>query len=337
MQGLNGVFGSLTFGGYDASRSTPSNFTIPFASDDSRSLTAGVQSITATNTLQGNVELLSTGAFYLIDSSVPDLWLPESACQLFEQAFGLIYDNATNRYVVNDTIHSRLVQLNPSLSLTIGIQPFHGPTVDISLPYGAFDLQASSPFYSKATNYFPLRRAASDTQYTLGRTFLQEAHIIVDYERRNFSVNQALFQIPNPETIVTIHPKTNTSSEATSHHHGLGDGAIGGIAVGTVAFLSVIIAVIIVLVRKYKSAKQAAHPPPLELENPEMQDANGYAGSPRLWMHELDPKTEIRGDPQELSTNSTSVPSRPRYELRGSSAWSELPSPTLPEPRDPGS
>jgi hypothetical protein len=28
---------------------------------------------------------------------------------------------------------------------------------------------------SNQTRYFPLQRAANDTQYTLGRTFLQEA------------------------------------------------------------------------------------------------------------------------------------------------------------------
>ena len=186
--GLNQVVRSLTLGGYDASRFTSSNISVPFAADDSRSLTVDVQSITASNTLQGGISPLSIGAFFLIDSSVPDLWLPMSSCQLFEEAFGLTYDPNTDLYLVNDTTHASLLQLNPTISIKLGVSKFDRPSVDINLPYGAFDLQASSPFHPNATNYFPLRRAANSTQYTLGRTFLQEAHLIVDYERSNFSV-----------------------------------------------------------------------------------------------------------------------------------------------------
>lgn len=322
VKGLNGVFASLTFGGYDSSRSKPSNFTIPLASDNSRSLSVGVQSITASNTLQGSVDLFSNGGFFLIDSSVPDLWLPEPACSVFEQAFGLTFDDATNLYIVNDTVHERLLQLNPSVVFKIGIQPLHGPTVDINLPYGAFDLQASSPFYSNATNYFPLRRAANETQYTLGRTFLQEAHIIVDYERSNFSVNQAVFRDPNPEDIVTIQPKALALPETPPHHHHLSRGAIAGITVGAIALISAIITVIFFYARKHDMLKRVlAQPSPTELENPEMRATTGFSGSPGLWMHELDPRSR---DPPELSITSLSAPARPRVELRGSSAVSEL-------------
>jgi len=319
---LNGVFASLTFGGYDSSRSIPSNITIPFASDDSRSLSVGVQSVTASNTLQGSVDLFSNGGFFLIDSSVPDLWLPESACSVFEQAFGLTFDDATNLYIVNDTVHGRLLRSNPSVVFKIGIQPVHGPTVDITLPYGAFDLQASSPFYSNATNYFPLRRAANETQYTLGRTFLQEAHIIVDYERSNFSINQAVFRDPNPEHVVMIQPKGLALPGTPSHHHHLGPGAIAGITVGAVAFISAIITIVFFFARKHNIVKRVLPPPsPTELENPEMQDPNGYPGSPKLWLQELDPTSR---DPPELSPTSLSAEARPRLELRGSSAVSEL-------------
>lgn len=48
-------------------------------------------------------------------------------------------------------------------------------TVNISLPYAAFDLIAEYPLMPNRTRYFPLVRATNDTQYTLGRAFLQEA------------------------------------------------------------------------------------------------------------------------------------------------------------------
>jgi len=71
------VPGSLILGGYDASRSTPNNMTFSFDEDDSRSLTVGLQSIEATNTFEGISSLLPVGILALIDSTVPEFWLPE--------------------------------------------------------------------------------------------------------------------------------------------------------------------------------------------------------------------------------------------------------------------
>jgi hypothetical protein len=70
--------------------------------------------------------------------------------------------------------------------------------VNITLPYDAFDLQLSYPYLPNTTYadpskyYFPLRQAANETQYVLGRAFLQEAYLITDYERNNFSIHQAV-------------------------------------------------------------------------------------------------------------------------------------------------
>jgi hypothetical protein len=82
---------------------------------------------------------------------------------------------------VNDTIHSSLQSLNPSVTFKLGNTISGGPTIEIKLPYNAFDLQASWPIYPNATNYFPLRRAANDTQYIIGRTFLQEAFATLEF------------------------------------------------------------------------------------------------------------------------------------------------------------
>jgi hypothetical protein len=67
--------------------------------------------------------------------------------------------------------------MNPVLTFMLGNTVDGGQTVSIDLPYNAFDLQADYPIYPNATNYFPLRRASNDTQYTLGRVFLQEAYV----------------------------------------------------------------------------------------------------------------------------------------------------------------
>lgn len=104
------VLGSLTLGGYDSSRFAPNNMSFPFGSDDSRPLIVGLQGIQATNTLHGVMSLLPVGNGILsfIDSTVPEIWLPESACTIFETAFGLQFDPTTNLYLVNDTPHTQL-------------------------------------------------------------------------------------------------------------------------------------------------------------------------------------------------------------------------------------
>ncbi len=173
-QGPTGTLASLTLGGYDSARFEPNNVTFNFPTSP-RTLTVGLQSIQATNTLGGVMSFLPTGIFTLIDSTVPEIWLPTAACEVFERAFGLQYDPRTDRYVVNDTIHSTLLERQPVLTFTLGTQIMNGETVSITFPYSAFDLQASWPIYPNSTNYFPLRRAVNSTQYTLGRTFLQEA------------------------------------------------------------------------------------------------------------------------------------------------------------------
>lgn len=172
---LKGVPGSLTLGGYDASRFTSNGYNFTFDQDDSRSLTVGLQSIQASNTLHGLMSLLPTGVLSLIDSTIPELWLPSSSCAIFEQAFGLIYDPNTDRYLVNDTTHTTLTTNNPTLDFRIGNTATGVDGIHISLPYAAFDFVADYPIYPNATRYFPLRRGNDSTGYTLGRAFLQEA------------------------------------------------------------------------------------------------------------------------------------------------------------------
>jgi len=162
-------------GGYDASRFTPNNVDFQFASDISRDLVVGLQSITFSDSKTTDQHLLSEGILTFIDATVPHIWLPQDACTLFEDAFGITYNNTVDRYLVNDTVHKQLQSQNASVSFVLGNDVNGGATVNITLPYAAFDLQVGTPIVNSTQNYFPLRRAANDTQYTLGRTFLQEA------------------------------------------------------------------------------------------------------------------------------------------------------------------
>ena len=250
----------MTLGGYDQSRFNPNDVSFSFDSDDSRRLTLAIQKITATNTLHGDTApLAAVGILSLIDSTVPHIWLPVPACHAFEKAFGLVYDNATNLYVINDTIHARLQQLNPTVTLKLGNSLSSSETVSIDLPYGAFDLQASYPIYPNATNYFPLRRASNESQYTLGRTFLQEAYIIADYERMNFSVSQAVFSSDNRSHIVSIASAGSRTTEfnAPSKSQTSGGNATQlAIIISLVLVFSILMAAIALLLLRRKRNKR---------------------------------------------------------------------------------
>ena len=134
----------------------------------------GLQSITYSTTTT-ETPLLSQGVLALVDSTVPYLWLPQAACMAFEDAFGIVWDDLHNLYLVNDTLHNDLVKQNASVVFELANSLSGGPAVNITLPYASFDLEASSPLVESQSRYFPLQRASDDTQVTLGRAFLQES------------------------------------------------------------------------------------------------------------------------------------------------------------------
>ncbi|KAH7075685.1 aspartic peptidase domain-containing protein [Paraphoma chrysanthemicola] len=289
---LKSVFGNLILGGYDSTRFRPNanGFFFTFSTDPSKLLTVGVDSILATNSLKGTFSLTSGAHFSVIDSTVPHLWLPTAICSQFEDAFGLTYDPQTDLYLVNDTIHQQLLSRNPTLTFKLVNSPQDTSTnyTNIQLPYAAFDLQASYPYYPNATNYFPIRRAANSSQYALGRTLLQEAYLIVDYERANFTVAQAVFPDPLPAANVVTITSASASKSTPDSSSGLGTGAIVGIAVGAAVLLFFAIFAFFFF-RRRRTRKQS-----YELANNQVSDA----GSAQNLHHTTPMKSQ---GPSELS------------------------------------
>nr|OQO09800.1 hypothetical protein B0A51_18163 [Rachicladosporium sp. CCFEE 5018] len=167
--------------------------------DNSRPLQIGLQQVQATGTIIGDVDLLPEGTFHFVDSTIPHTWLPQDAVNAFVSTFGPSYDSSTGLFLINDTVRERNLQAMPTLNLSFGASLSGGPTQTISLPYSAFDLQAGYPFYENATNYFPIRVAHNDTQYTIGRKFFQEAYVTADWERQNCTIAQTSFDNLNNE------------------------------------------------------------------------------------------------------------------------------------------
>jgi hypothetical protein len=198
----------------------------------------GVVGINASTATKPQINLLTQDPFTMyIDSTIAELWLPTAVCAAFEKAFELQYDEKTQLYLVNDEQHQRLKTDNPSITFSLGQKFSTNTTVDITLPYSALDLTASAPYrgLKNATRYFPIRRGAKEDQFVLGRTFLQEAYLHVDWERQNFSVHAVDWSYNKPRKIVPYYsPKDSLNSLSwisTMPKH-ISTGSILGIALG---------------------------------------------------------------------------------------------------------
>ncbi|USP74075.1 hypothetical protein yc1106_01349 [Curvularia clavata] len=265
------MFGSLTWGGYDQSRFVPNNITFPFDANDSRKPSLSLQWITTQNITGQSVSILQERAPYmLVDFAESQIWLPVSACDQFATAFNLTYDNTTDLYLVDASTHAKLVQQNPNITFRFG-QSASDPTtqVDVVLPYSAFDQQASFPIYENATNYFPIRRAYNETQYTLGRTFFQEAYIKMDYERQHFSIHQALFPAANEKQ--QLIPISSIEAAVAPVEKRLSKGAIAGISIGSFLLLVIMSLLGFWFCRRRRRRRRSKNQSEPEIEAPKVE------------------------------------------------------------------
>ncbi|TVY13584.1 hypothetical protein LARI1_G008652 [Lachnellula arida] len=260
---FNKALGSLTLGGYDASLFVPNELTVALGSTSD--LTINVNKITMSSKNE-NKTLGSTSFSASIDSTVPYLYLPDEVCQQFEDAFGIVYDTASGLYLVNDTLHTQLLSEAADITFTLTDEKSK-VLVDIVLPYQAFDLVAQWPLVQNDTRYFPLKRAADNSQTTLGRAFLQEAlvhillslymvlmrvrYLIADYERSNFSISQRKWDANAKANVQPI----LLSSDTPATHKKTNVGLYVGITIGIAALVTFLVAGFIILRKKYKKTR----------------------------------------------------------------------------------
>lgn len=175
-------FGSLTFGGYDSSlvnmdeALTGVDFT---RNANGNELTLTVKSITIGDQSFDDTELVAQ-----LDSALPEIWLPPPVYTLFEDKFGLQWNETFGMYLISEEQHERLQAENTSVSFDLAASGSDSPkTVTITLPYAAFDHEVRFPLAGitdgeTMLHYFPVKRTPNDTsnfQVFLGRTFFQEA------------------------------------------------------------------------------------------------------------------------------------------------------------------
>lgn len=253
-----GVLGNLTLGGYEESLLVSNNLTIDFSTggDD---LTIDVNTITITSS-GGKSQVVSSPSSSFpafIDSSIPYLYLPTSVCQKFEEALGLTYDSTSELYLVNDAQYTTLIAKNASVMFTLTNSTSQA-MVNITLPYAAFDWWASYPLVQNSTRYFPLKRAADSSQLTLGRAFLQEAYLIADYERLQFSIYQrnwsTTYPASNPTTILPLNTPLPAPSSSKPK---LSTPIIAGIVLAILTSIFLTLCLSIFILRRAHQRKQA--------------------------------------------------------------------------------
>ncbi|KAL9098078.1 MAG: hypothetical protein Q9163_006192 [Psora crenata] len=340
----NGINASLILGGYDTSRFTPNDVSFLFAPSPKRQLVVGLQSITYADS-KGEQPLLSEGILALVDSTVPHLWLPASVCEVFESVFGISWDPLRQLYTLNDTVHDTLMETNPSVIFTLANSVAGGgPSVNITLPYASFDLQANvglnrtSPLDKTETRYFPLQRGPDGDSYTLGRTFLQEAYMMVNYENSSFSVSQSKFDAATPSHIlpITANDTGSSGSNPTSSavvkttgndSHGIGTGAIAGLAIA-IALVGIIAAITAFwCMRRRRRAKRSSQlsggttpgEDPAKVDDSKERDSSDDPGPKKVTVGVHATNTPITPPPSEMPGQdffSAGTPMKPT-ELEG--------------------
>ncbi|KAL1597725.1 hypothetical protein SLS60_008211 [Paraconiothyrium brasiliense] len=277
-----GVLGSLVLGGYDETRINPDNqVSIKMPNAQNNSLVVGVQSVSWIPNSNVNPTVVSftednvKGFQATIDSTFPYLWLPDAVCDHFAETFNLNYNKTTNFYTLNSTAAANNKQQNATVQFKIGSEPFgSGPSyTTISLPWSAFDLTFTDPKNKDdSTRYFPIKKSPTGV-FVLGRTLLQEAYIIVDYERTNFTVSQAplLDDSPDPNPVVIHSPSyvapTPTPLPTGGGSKGLSGGAIAGIVIG---ILAVALGVAFAIFIWWKKRRERRNAPPAYKEAAEI-------------------------------------------------------------------
>jgi hypothetical protein len=278
--------GSLVLGGYDRSRFTnDKEVNFSFNPVTYRDLVVGISSIFAEDSAGGEpAELLPDPIHSFVDAATSHIWLPEAACTAFQRYFGLQYNETLELYLVNSTQHQRLISQNASITFQL-FPPSDSEsggnqsrTVEIVLPYSAFDLELSTlyPNVANETKYFPLRRAENETQYTLGRTFLQEAYMVVDYERGNFSISQVRSDNVQQEIVAIDPPNNQTKGAGRPKGSALGKRVplpvVIGVAIGAFVLLLIGGLVLWWIVRRHRRKRKEEQ----EAQKPSAETNTGF-------------------------------------------------------------
>lgn len=306
------IYGSLTVGGYDASRRGAQEIDVPF----NEIMTVTLRDVAINGSGFSSSSQLDTPISMVINTMVSNIWLPTDTCDSIATAFSLTWNETYQVYLIDDSTHSTLSALNPEVVFTVAADTSTGANVTIHIPYMSFNQTLGPPLIPTAMRYFPLHRAQNSSQYVLGRVFMQHAYVVMSYDQNSFSLSQAL--LPAPGTSTNLLPISSTAVSTTmptsaSTPHNSNAGAIAGGVVGGVVIVGIIALLLLWKHRhdKNKATNKTPEPVPrmpITRENP----ANRRASHPEFI--ELPSPRSLQ--PSELPSPPSEMPSPPH------SSWS---------------
>ncbi|KXS99385.1 hypothetical protein AC579_8805 [Pseudocercospora musae] len=117
--------GSLTLGGYDASRRSPqATENLELHMDrNTNELKVELLDISVLNgTTSGERMLIPPGKTYsmFLDTSVSEFWLPSEVCDLFKGSFNITEDPETGLFEIDNASRQRMFNNNTSLTFVLG-------------------------------------------------------------------------------------------------------------------------------------------------------------------------------------------------------------------------
>jgi hypothetical protein len=317
--GLTGAPASLTIGGVDELRFEPNDVSfnlsyqglpvVLLSSVEVLSVDADRNS-TTTSLLEALID-----SYFTLDSSTSYIWLPEDTCDMFSQALNLTYNETLELYTYPAGGYDDLASSNISFTFSLNDTSSALTGTNITLPFSAFDHNISYPYPNFDPNettstlpYFPIKRASNSNDYRIGRVFFQEAYLIVDYERQNFSVYQASFDpsIMTNTSIVSIDPPPDSVYPGEDSDK-LSRGAMAGIVIGSVAGFALIIFIIwwFFFHEGYQLSVSRREPKPKDSKE-EISVNQDRSLAPRRWKNwRYKGRAELGGDhvqPSELPT-----------------------------------
>ena len=256
--------------------------------------------------------------------------LPQKVCDAFAETFELRYEPELQIYFVPEKVHARLETVNPNITFSLGNSETGGPSVDIVLPYLAFDLYAIYPAVTDVAWYFPIKPSDNESTWTLGRSFLQEAYIITNYEHQNFSVSQTRFDnlnstkkdlvalpaatasptpVANPPIVPTIAP--SPTPEPAKSSGGLSHQAKVGVIAGTSAAVGISFLILLLILWRWRKHR-ANHPSSLlrrpqsvnVLQKQEM-DGHGVSYNPKAGFVPVTIAPQYRDEKKPYASTTT--------------------------------
>lgn len=207
--------GSLVLGGRDTGRYVPNDITMYLNQTTNlpkvalRGFFVDGNPIAGIGTMPGNTYNLT------IDSKRPFMNLPREVVQVIKELFPVESEAKSKSFKWKYDNQTRVDETeNKKITLELSAGPDSKETISIEFPPEALKNPAQTPRVVEDCDLFPLEDTNS-RDYNLGRIFLAETYIAIDYDHQEFQLSQAIHKASSLENVVSIGPGKLATAESS--------------------------------------------------------------------------------------------------------------------------